>query len=466
MNRVTIAWIVILMAFSAQAQRTLPALKISDNKRYFITEKGDPFFWLGDTGWLLFSKLTREEAAQYLEDRKAKGFNVVQAMVLHTVKVVNVYGDTALTNRNVAKPKLGKEHDYWQHVDYIVDLAAAKGIYIAMVPVWGSDVKAGLVNRQQAATYAGFLAKRYGKRSNIIWMNGGDIKGSDSMAVWNTIGKTLYQLDKKHLITFHPRGRTTSSTWFHNQPWLSFNTFQSGHQRYEQDTTKGEPFHYGEDNWKFVQADLKLKPQKPSFDAEPSYENIPQGLHDTLQPKWKAADLRRYGYWSVFAGACGFTYGDNAVMQMRKRTETATGAYGARDFWDDAINDPGAAQMMHLKNLMLARPYFERVPDQSLIASGQGIKYDRLIATRGKSYAYVYTYTGRNMTIALGKIDGSLVHASWYDPRTGQYKQIGDFENKGVKEFDPPGEPENGNDWVLVLTGGNEKHDMSTMGTH
>jgi hypothetical protein len=183
-----------------------------------------------------------------------------------------------------------------------------------------------------------------------------------------------------------------------------------------------------------------------------------------LQPKWKAADLRRYGYWSVFAGGGGFTYGDNAVMQMRKHDETKTGAYGARDFWTEAINDEGAGQMMHLKNLMLARPYLVRVPDQSLIAGVQGKKYERLIATRGDNYAYIYTYTGRNMEIALGKIEGTLVHAAWYDPRTGQYKQIGDFENQGTKEFDPPGEPQNGNDWVLVLEGTEKKHEMSTMG--
>lgn len=465
MNTLRNAWICLflLAATAAQAQGPLPDLKISANKRYFVTAKGEPFFWLGDTGWLLFSKLTREEAVEYLRNRKAKGFNVIQAMVLHTVKAVNVYGDTALIQKNVAKPRLKKEHDYWQHVDYIVSQAEAMGIYVAMVPIWGSDVKAGLVNSKQAATYAAFLAGRYGKRSNIIWMNGGDIKGSDSLQVWNTIGATLSRLDKKHLITFHPRGRSTSSTWFHKQPWLSFNTFQSGHKDYSQDTSKKETVWYGEDNWKFVEGDLKLKPRKPSFDAEPSYEGIPHGLHDTLAPRWNAADVRRYGYWSVFAGGCGYTYGNNAVMQMRKHSETETGAYGAHDYWDEAVNDPGASQMIHLKNLMLARPYLERVADQSLIASAQGERYNRLLATRGKSYAYVYTYTGRNMNIALGKITGKLVHASWYNPRSGEYTQIGDFDNKGTREFNPPGEPADGNDWVLVLEGTDSKHEMSTM---
>src|SRR5438552_925287 len=63
--------------------KPLSPLKISPNGRYFMTADGQPFFWLGDTGWLLFSKLTRENAIKYLDDRKQKGFNVIQVMVLH-----------------------------------------------------------------------------------------------------------------------------------------------------------------------------------------------------------------------------------------------------------------------------------------------------------------------------------------------------------------------------------------------
>ena len=37
-------------------------LSISGNGRYFM--QGDkPFFWLADTGWLIFGNLTEEEAA-------------------------------------------------------------------------------------------------------------------------------------------------------------------------------------------------------------------------------------------------------------------------------------------------------------------------------------------------------------------------------------------------------------------
>ena len=74
--------------------------------------------------------------------------------------------------------------------------------------------------------------------------------------------------------------------------------------------------HYGEDNWRYVDEDYKLKPVKPTLDGEPSYENIPYGLHDTTATMLEGHRSRRYAYWSVFAGGCGFTYGQNSVMQF------------------------------------------------------------------------------------------------------------------------------------------------------
>ncbi|WP_029285767.1 glycoside hydrolase family 140 protein [Pedobacter sp. R20-19] len=434
------------------------SLLISENGRYLTTGNGEPFFWLGDTGWLLFSKLNREEANTYLEDRKQKGFNVIQVMVLHEVPSVNIYGDSLIINKDVSKPAItkgndfkdSKAYDFWDHVDYIIDLAEKKGIYMALVPVWGTNVKEKKVNVPQAKIYAEFLAKRYRDKSNIIWLNGGDIKGSDGLEVWNTIGQTLRANDPNHLITFHPRGRTGSSTWFHKASWNDFDMIQSGHRRYDQDTSAKETLHYGEDNWKYIETDYKLKPTKPTIDGEPSYEGIPQGLHDTIEPRWTDADVRRYGYWSVFAGAFGYTYGNNAVMQMYKLTDKKP-AYGPKAPWTTEINAAGATQMKHLKDLMLSRSYFDRVPDQTLIAGKNGDQYERVIGTRGEEFAMLYTYTGKNFNVQMGKIDGDEVKASWFDPRTGKTSAIATFENKGIKEFNPPGEPKSGNDWVLVL---------------
>jgi hypothetical protein len=107
--------------------------------------------------------------------------------------------------------------------------------------------------------------------------------------------------------------------------------------------------------------------------------------------------------------------------------------------------------MVYIKKLMLSKPYFGRIPDQTIIAGDAGEKYNRLIATRGKNYAFVYTYTGRVIPVNMDKIAGAHIKASWYNPRDGKYSVIGSYANKGTQQFDPPGEEKAGNDWVLVF---------------
>ena len=319
---------------------------------------------------------------------------------------------------------------------------------MALVPIWGSNVKAGKVTSEQAEIYAEFLAKRYKDKSNVIWLNGGDVRGSDSIQVWKTIGSTIKKFAPNQLVTFHPFGRTQSSNWFHQEAWLDFNMFQSGHRRYDQDTARTET-RYGEDNWRYVADDYQKTPVKPTLDGEPSYEGIPQGLHDTLQPRWNDDDLRRYAYWSVFSGACGFTYGHNSVMQFYTKSPQA-GAYGARQPWTEAINSPGATQMKYLKNLMMQYHFQELVPDPSVIA-GQGEKYDYQPVLKGEKYLLVYTFNGRKIQLNPGFLNGQAVKVSWYSPRDGELTQLDEVFTDKVLEFEPPEMGKDGHDWVLIL---------------
>jgi len=442
-------------------------LIVSQNGRFLQHENGRPFFWLGDTAWRLFHRLNRSEVETYLENRRRKGFNVVQAVLLFEMPEanVNVYGDPALINGNPAQPQTTPgsnyredlEYDYWDHVDFVVNKAAEKGIYIALVPAWGSTVKGGYFTVESARKYGRWLAERYRDKPNIIWINGGDIRGDQNREIWQALGQAIHQSDPNHLMSFHPFGRTQSSTWFHNEDWVDFNMFQSGHRRYDQRREEDDIATWkGEDNWRYVLEDYAKMPPKPTIDGEPSYENIPQGLHDPNEPYWQARDARRYAYWSVFAGAFGHTYGNNAVMQMYK-PNSGRGRYGVQNYWYQAINDPGAGQMQYLKSLILSRPFFERVFDPSMIAGENGDKYDYVIAMRGVSFAFIYTYTGREFDVSAGKITGEKIRAYWYNPRNGKTRFIKYFENEGVQHFNPPGLKEEGNDWVLVLDDAGKK---------
>lgn len=106
--------------------------------------------------------------------------------------------------------------------------------------------------------------------------------------------------------------------------------------------------------------------------------------------------------------------------------------------------------MVHLKNLMLSKSYFDRVPAQELVTDS-GERYDRVAATKGNSYALFYVYNGRDFKINTSKLKFYPSRASWFNPKNGERKIIREYRNTNIKSFNPPGEKVNGNDWVLIL---------------
>ena len=154
---------------------------------------------------------------------------------------MNIYGQYSMTDGFNFKDINRKGiYGYWDHMDYIIKSAASRGIYIGMVCIWGTPVEQGLMNEKEAVAYGKFLAERYKDEPNIIWMIGGDIRGDNKTEVWDALANSIRSIDKGHLMTFHPRGRTTSATWFNDREWLDFNMFQSGHRRYGQRNGDGD----------------------------------------------------------------------------------------------------------------------------------------------------------------------------------------------------------------------------------
>jgi hypothetical protein len=447
----------VIQAQDKKARKELPwdngKLKVSDNHRFLQHENGKPFFWLGETAWLLPSRSNRDEVDFFMNETGKNGFNVIQISVMHSIPAMNVYGHYALPNgfdfQNIDKPG---EYNYWKHVDYLVERAQQSGIYIGIVCVWGGPVQAGKMSVEDARNYGEFLSERYKKYPNIVWIIGGDIPGNQKTEVWQTLAKTIKANDPDHLMTYHPRGRTLSATWFNNESWLDFNMFQSGHRRYGQRFGDGDyPIEENteEDNWRFVERSQSFNPLKPVLDGEPSYEDIPHGLHDSGERYWQAEDVRRYAYWSVFAGSCGHTFGHNSTMQMLRPGYLPS--FGAKKPWWEALHDPGCQQMKYLKNLLSAFPFPERIADQSVISGANGTQYERAIATRGNDYILIYNYTNHILEIDLTKISGNKKKSWWYNPRNGEVEYIGESENKKQTFIHDSGYRA-GNDWVLIVT--------------
>src|ERR1700704_3056378 len=111
-----IGCVILLMMAQVLFQNACAQFSISSNHRYLLKD-GKFFFWLGDTAWELFHRLTREEADQYLKRRSEQGFTVIQAVVLAEfdgLHTPNAYGEIPLINDDPAKPN----EKYLEHVDY------------------------------------------------------------------------------------------------------------------------------------------------------------------------------------------------------------------------------------------------------------------------------------------------------------------------------------------------------------
>ena len=420
-------------------------LSISENRRYLM-EGDKPFFWLGDTAWLMLLKLNEDEIYTYLRNRKEKGYNVIQTVLIQSPQ--DVESSLASGRKDVTKS------EYWNFVDQILDMAEQMGLYIGLLPAWGSLVKANILNMETMRTYANFLGKRYQNRKNLIWILGGDVRGDVDYDVFCLEGEILKSYNPERIVAYHPFGRTSSSLWFHNEPWLDMNLFQSGHRRYDQaslgewdDNAERETF-FGEDNWKYVDRDLSYDIVKPTLDAEPSYEGIPQGLHNPRNPYWEEWDVRRYAYWSVFAGAAGHTYGSNAIMQFYDDFNER-GAYGVRELWQDAMHHPGCAQLGYLKNLMESVDFINGKADDSLLLFGQKERYHRISVFAGEDYILCYDYMGDEFLLDLRRFQNMALDAWWMDPRNNSLSYITTIKGQEKWLASPVARKEKANDWVL-----------------
>lgn len=451
----------------------LPRLRVHPEGHFLETEDGRPFFWLGDTAWQLIHSLTRDECSYYLHARGTQGFTVVQAVVLaemNGVRKPSALGLRPFEGDDPARPNPA----FFDRVVEIVDEAAGQGLYVALLPAWGDKLTAPwgagprLFRNDDLPTargYGRFLAGRLRERSNVVWMLGGDrparVRGAQSRwlhdaareagfpddqdwtPIWRALAEGLAEgSGHAPLILYHPQGGAEStSVLLAGESWLSVNGMQSGH---------GD----GHDVpvWEMIARDYALTPPKPTLDLEPNYEDHPYNPWPQWDPAtgyYRDHDVRKQLYRSVFAGGCGVTYGHHAVWQFAGKRNGVIN-HADRD-WIQAMYRPAASQVVFLRRLIESRPFFSRIPDQGILASGAGTGGEHAQGTRDRDGRYLLVYfplNDRRVTLDLSSIRGSDRRGWWYDPRTGIASPL--EQPLGALKVDMT-TPSSGPDWVLVI---------------
>ena len=422
------------------------SLQVSSDRRFLVHGEGAPFFYLADTAWELFHRLTREEADFYLQTRADQGFTVVMAAVLaeHGFDQPGPVGHLPLHDNDPARPN----EPYFAHVDWVVHRANELGLVVAMLPTWGDKWNRGtgegpeIFAPENAHPYGEFLGHRY-READLIWVLGGDrpVETDRHRAIIRAMAEGLALGDGGgHLRTFHPPGGRSASDYFPRDAWLDFDMRQTGHVGLVP-------------SYEAITRDYQAAPTRPVLDAEPCYED-----HPIMTPQWTPADtwfddhaVRRAAYWAVFAGAFGHTYGCHDVWQFLD-TARFPAVTAARTPWREALLLPGATQMRHLRALLESRPFLSRVPDQSLLQLEAGEGGDHIQATRDAegSYALVCSPAGLPFIVNTAALAGETLAAWWYDPRTGDAQSLGCFSRMPPRTWTPP-KSGDGQDWVLVL---------------
>ncbi len=387
----------------------MACIRVSDNGRYFIDERGEPFFWLGDTQWDLFREFTFEDACAIMARRKAQGFSVIQVMTTGVGEgdKANRAGQTPWIDGDPSQPN----EAYFAGMDAVVREAGRLGL-ILVVGIY-HQVQAQRITMANARAYARRIGRRYRAHPHIVWTMYPKAELS-FLPVLRELAAGLRETDAgqadggEHLITVHPDPSPTSSSFIHDEPWLAFNMNQ--------------PCITYEKIIDMVRADYAREPAKPAVMAEGGYEGLEFGRLQT------DLEIRRQAYWSYLAGG-HHSYGHQDAWQHHGQ-------------WRSWIDSPGARHLSVYKQVITALPGWWRwEPDQSVFAADPGEGMTQCVGARaaGGDWVLVYIADNRSVTLRMDRLAaGGHVAACWIDPTTGRRTDMGTFPAAGDRGFVVP----------------------------
>ena len=429
MTRALLASGLLCWASTVGASPAYP-LEISSNQRYFVDQANVPVLVHGEAAWSLIGELTREEAAQYLDDCAARNFNSLIVTLVEKRYVSNppnnAYGDAPF----LTPGKFSTPNDaYFQHADWVIQQAAARGIQILLAPVymgvsnnegWYVEVR-DYNTEQDMRDFGAWVGNRYKNTPNLMFVWGDDIWNPEFSVVQAKIramGQGLRSVDGAHLVTFHawPEGSSIEAWDFTRESWLDFNAVYTY-----------EPV------WQRCQSDYTYVPTVPSVLFESKYENE----YNTTGGKQQ----RVQAYQALLSGMAGHFYGNSPIWHM--------GVRGGD--WVAALSDPGRASMVHVRDLFESRAWYRLVPDttQSVLTSGLSTGDDRATAalTDDGATLIVYAPSQRTLRVNLDQLSGTNATAWWFNPRDGSVDAGTPVTSSGSWDFTPP----TNDDWVLVI---------------
>lgn len=424
---------------------------------HFQRQDGSPFWFMGDTGWALFTDSDEkghddDAARHYVDTRAAQGFNVIHAMLISEAGWGNAGG---MPFDDLARERINPA--YWQEVDRRLAYLSSRGVVGGLVLAWSDKGRnpndwREFPSQQARLRYARYVAARYGA-CDVYFVVAGewdiDMRHNPGLSEqaarrdYAEIGAAVRAADPhRRMIAIHPGGARAVREWA-AEPWIDFGDYQQTYRRL-----------HGE-------ALTSRATGKPVVNAEYAYYLRDQNL-DGIVDKDNSGDIEaiRFATWDIAMAGVYFVtgFGTTYFGGNRHPGPFAVDAV-ENDVWED--------QVQHVGELFGGLPWWRLEPADERIRCATARSGDRgqTVPWRGRNIEratppatayWALADAGSTCVVYARGLDGALqippggagvrFRLRLFDPRNGGFREAGTHIGGAPIEFTPP----SSEDWVLL----------------
>ena len=369
-----------------------------DPKRRSFTRGGEDFFYLADTLWMAFSKLSLSEWEEILRMRRMQRFNVLQISALpishdnsSDASALSAFGPGGFSELNEA---------YFDRACEMLELAVRYGftpsihlLWVNYIPdTWAGSLPTGTpMELADALNAVGYMARRFARYAPIYSISGDTRFETERVTdYYDKAIDAVRAVDPEALLTLHLAPHADVPDRLCEK--IDFYTYQGGH-------TAGAEL---ENHYRFG-LHYFLKPgAKPVVNAEPPYDGHGHGHADG---RHGAESLRCAAWQSLLSGAsAGVTYGAHGLWSMHRAGQAFSNlAFSNKPFdWRTALRLPGAWAMASARALFEAHDLFGLEPCDRLDVNYPSV---RMAASPDRTTIAIYAPFACDVRLTLS-LDG------------------------------------------------------------
>ncbi len=455
-------------------------IKAAKGKKYFTYADGTPFFYLGDTHWMMLKEefdsagpdaknIKTDSHFKYIVDRRAaQGFTVYQSEPIGAAYDI---GNGIISAEDISG---------FRTIDRYFEYIAQKDLVHANPELGFPSLATNEGFRNNVEKLTRYWVARYASYP-VMWTLGQEVdhgtnfKEPELVPTYRRMMSEIYRCDPYHsplaahqlnAYTITAKGGVAVAMVDYGSYVYDVNATERKKYTIQSKYSDVEGFSWWANQWRpTVDRQYNFDIPKdywyngndlPIVDYEARYHIFSGGDFDARAQAWIAylcGQGHGYGCSGMWAYTSRYSLGEDAfdgieVIPAKVREETT---------WADLIDAPIAKELKYIRDFMEKINWYNLTPDFD-----EGNAYKKYedkecfyaSAYNGNDVYVVYFYNRTTETAGkLVNMDKNAIYvAQWFDPRTGEYTTIdGNLKVNEFGEYDIPQKPV-ADDMVLLVT--------------